>query len=145
MLKYPKLRHQYLSLSPVNMLWKFVRSMLHISKASQENMDSVSWVFPIVSMIFKKTSLLFAILKTNDKIRKLTNEIFENWWIASSYRMLHMTEMASPDITFVWKMWGLEFRWLYHWSQWEYSISDKRVERFCWNLLWLTKIIYKVD
>ena len=43
-------------------------------------------------------------LKTNDKIRKLTNDIFENWWIAYSYRMLHMTEMASPDITFVWKM-----------------------------------------
>ena len=84
-------------------------------------------------------------LKTNDKIRKLTNDIFENWWIAYSYRMLHMTEMASPDITFVWKMWGLEFQWLYHWSQWEYAISDKRVERFCWNLLWLIKIIYKVD
>ena len=41
------------------------------------------------------------LLKTNDKIRKFTNDIFENWWIAYSYRMLHMTEMASPDITFV--------------------------------------------
>ena len=58
MLKYPKLRHQSLSLSPVSMLWKFVRSMLHIIKASQKNMDPLSWVFPIVSMIFnvmKKT------------------------------------------------------------------------------------------
>ena len=83
-------------------------------------------------------------LKTNDKIRKLTNDIFENWWIACSYRMLHMTEMASPHITFVWKMWGLEFQWLYHWSQWEYAIPNKRVERFCWNLLWLIKIKHKV-
>ena len=53
MLKYPQLHHQYLSLSSVNVLYKFVRSMLHILKASQENIDSLSWVFPIVSMVFK--------------------------------------------------------------------------------------------
>ena len=30
--------------------------MLHILKASQENIDSLSWVFTIVSMIFKDDS-----------------------------------------------------------------------------------------
>ena len=41
-----------------------------------------------------------------------------------------MAEVKAMNKTLIYEMSGIEFQRLNLWSQWEYSISDKRVERF---------------
>ena len=61
--------------------------MLHILKASQENIYSLSWVFPIVSMVFKIP------LRVRDKFFK----ILENLLVAYFFQLINVD---ADDVMF---------------------------------------------